>query len=335
MSISAFITKHKQRYDFSVYLNDISAAQRQEWIRDALFEYSATYPRVNRRGVLKLINGRSEALLPLDYKPSNNDQEIEQLRSLINGGATIPRGEIVPPTLYPNNYYNQSLYYGGYNGYSSGFGMPTFNTSYYPGSDRSIPLTGMAITTSDRGRYVVSLGSNSTSTSSPAIIYNASHSLEDAGVQLTISTLPSNGDTLIVGTKTYTLKTSASLTDDIQIQSTIFDMADTIADRVITDNVAIGVPDGSLVLLRPVSLNTTLSVTCDGTRITKSTLPAINSIPSNQQWIVFELLMERVLNGRATQRNQPGGNQLAEIDKDLDLAKECRNRVKPYLLIGR
>lgn len=325
MLLLQFINRHRIQYDRDNLLNDLSQDQRKECLLKALEDWSNAWPRRNVYGNSTTIAGERLAILPLDYLFATYEELLAGSGNSTSGSSNI----VNQSTLYDFFYYFGAI---STNPFSM-LGATNFSSFY---GSTSFTESEVVTTTSNRGRHAIDLGQNAVTTQSILIKYNALHQIADEGKLLTINSLPNNGDTLIVGSKTYTLKTTATLADDIQIASNIYRMAEVLSDRFYinqSSTLVESTPNYNTVLLRPYTLGSSITLTSDGTRLSSSTLDAINTLSRGDQWKVFELFLYWIAETKERQAIFEG--ELEQAKAFGLLKKDHFSRVKPYMVEAR
>lgn len=325
MLLLQFINRHRTQYDRDNLLNDLSQDQRKECLLKALEDWSNAWPRRNVFGNATTITGERLAILPFDFLFATYEELLSASGNSTSGSSSIAN----QASLYDLFYYFGAI---STNPFTM-LGATNFSSSY---GSTSVIEAEVVTTTSNRGRQAIDLGQNATITQSLPIRYNAVHQIADEGKLLTINSLPNNLDTLIVGSKTYTLKTVATLSDDIQIAADIYRMAEVLSDRFYinqSSTLAESTPDYNTVLLRPYTLGSSITLTPDGTRLSSSTLDTLNTVTRGDQWKVFELFLYWIAESKERQALME-----AEFEQAKGYAlmkKDHLSRVKPYMVEAR
>lgn len=328
MSRKRFIDRYAGTYDRDSLLRDLSDEQKQNALRSSLEEWSQVWPLVDANGDMRIIGDSRYAVTPFDFISATYRQF-----ALVRANSSQSPTGLIEPTI--NNLYQRwpvFLY--------DTFGSQLGATNYPPGYDSSWRDQDIPVTQDSNGRYVLDLEVAAASSNSIEIFYNAIHQIEDEGKQLVINLLPNNNDTIVFAapiSKTYTLKTTASLTDDIEIQADVYQMASKIANRLYQDKDTVKVMpylDVDKVLLRPLTLGATIAtITVDGTRIASSVLAAISTLPQDDHVHVFSLMLYHGLSAKA--RSLARLKDYQGADWWQKQADNYYSKVKPLLHVAR
>lgn len=317
MLLHKFIKRHRAQYDSYELLADLSPKQRREALKAALSLWSKDVSsRPNHHGKMLIKQGSREGILPIDYLSMDYQNLMGSWPSI---SGNLSKGEIVTPISRINNSY-----------FSHGSAL---STNFPPGYDSSYALAEVPITTTDRGRYAIDLGAVANSSSQIDIVYDAVHQIEDNGLLITINQLPSPGDLLTVNSKSYSFGDGL---DEIEIANDVYSMAETLADLFELDQEETKVhtmADGNSVILRPSELGAKISLNLDQIKLTSSNLRALSTMPSDDEWKIFQLMMFFICQYKERQATQEENFKAAEA---FEKQKNSHMKtVKPYLHLGR
>lgn len=315
MSLNTFIKRYRGLYNRNVGVEDLSARQRREAVRNALAEWSENNPR-QHRGNARLIAGSREVLLPYDFLRA----AYSDLLTLYSSAGSSESGIIATSRLQDPSW----LQY-----YSDPFSSPIGPTGFAPGYDESVSSTVVPVKHLDRGGAAIDLDEAASATKTIEIRYEARHQIEDAGRKITVGSLPSNNDPITVNGANYTFKTAPATATEIQIADTIYAQAVIIADKLVADDKADAFEDANDVIVRPFTLGTAVTVTVDGTRLTSSLLPALNTVPEIDRQKVYHLVMGHLAMAKAREMEEKEKAELA-AEHRAD-AKFYFDRIAPYL----
>lgn len=317
MLLHKFIKRHRAQYDSYELLADLSPKQRREALKAALSLWSKDVSaRTNRHGKMLIKQGSREGILPIDYLSMDYQNFMSSWPGV---SSNLSKGEISTSTNRISNSY-----------FSRGSAL---STNFPPGYDTSYPLTEVPTTTTDRGRYAIDLGVLANSSSQIDIVYDAIHQIEDNGMLITINELPTSGDSFTINSKSYSFGDGL---DEIEIANDTYSMAETLANLFELDQEETkveAIADGNNVILRPSELGTKIILTLDQNKLTSSNLPALSTIPSDDEWKIFQLMMFFICQDKERQATQEENIKVAEA---FEKQKNSHMKtVKPYLHLGR
>lgn len=276
MSLTDFLWRYRYRFNRDYLLQELSHQQRAEALKDALRAVSEFYPRHNILGAAIQRANSSYIELPVDF-----------FRATAAQLSNIPSTASV---AQPYQYMRSSEIPYGYQG------------QYVP------------VTTNERRRHVVPLKATASSDTYITIFYDAIHRIENAGVRITVTGVPSTGDVLTVNGTTFTF-TTTPLTDlDIPIELVAYKQAQNIADVLLRQRFALNIDVYDIdteVHVRSVSTaNAVISLT--SAALSLALLSNVNTVPPSLETDVFQWMSAFLMQAQYRHAIAAGATQQAE-----------------------